>query len=459
MTRRANPDVLKARLSRRQLLVGAGGLAVSLPMMRSLAPRAEAQTLKAPKRLLLMYTPNGVIPDAWWPVTASETQFELGTIHQPLAPFKNRMILFSGVDLKTAKEGNGGLHQRGIGALFTNQKLQAGTDFVDGCGNTSGWANGISVDQEVAKNVGLSTLFTSLELGVRALDNDVQGRIAYAGPGKPLPPMNDPREVYDRVFGSIGPSSGPADELLIQRRSVLDTVKSQFASLNTRLSAEDRLVSEAHLELVRDVERRLAQGGAAKGPSASSACQAPIRPQELDRSSETDMPEVANLSLDLLAMAFACDLTRVASLMISTALNRIRYPFVDSMGEGHNLSHSGPSDTNARDERVRRQVWEAGRLAYFLTRLAQYPDVDGTSVLDNTLVLWGNEVSLGYTHAHENIPFLMVGGSWHFRTGRHITYPGASHGDLLVSVLNAMGVPATSFGLPEFSSGPLAGLV
>jgi hypothetical protein len=75
------------------------------------------------------------------------------------------------------------------------------------------------------------------------------------------------------------------------------------------------------------------------------------------------------------------------------------------------------------------------------------------------MVLWGNEVSLGYTHAHENIPFLMVGGSWHFRTGRHITYSGASHGDLLVSVLNAMGVPATSFGLPEFSSGPLPGLV
>ena len=219
------------------------------------------------------------------------------------------------------------------------------------------------------------------------------------------------------------------------------------------------MVCEAHLELVRDVERRLAQGSPTKGPAASASCQAPLRPPVLDPAAETDMPQVADLELDLLAMAFACDLTRVASFMISTALNRIRYPFVDSMGEGHNLSHSGPSDETAKAERIRRQTWEAGRLGYFLSRLAQLTEADGTTVLDNTLVLWGTEVGLGYTHTHENIPFLMAGGSWYFRTGRHVQQSGASHGNLLVSVLNAMGVPATSFGLPEFSTGPLSGLV
>lgn len=458
MTKRADQRVLRSRLNRRQLLVGAGGLTVALPLLRSIG--AEAQTLSPPKRLLLMYTPNGVIPDAWWPVAGgTETAFELGPIHQPLAPFKNRLVLFSGVDLDVARSGPGGLHQRGIGGLFTGQRLQEGTQFVDGCGQTAGWASGISVDQEVARHSGQGTLFASLELGVRALDNDVQGRISYAGAGRPLPPMNNPRDVYDRLFSMLGPAEGTMDELLLRRRSVLDTVQAQFSSLSTRLSKEDRVVCEAHLELVRDVERRLTQGGTGEGTGSTNSCQAPARPMILDPASEQDMPLIADLELDLLAMAFACDLTRVASFTISTALNRIRYPFLDSLGEGHNLSHSGPSDENAKNERIRRQTWHAGRLAYFLGRLAQFQEPDGTTVLDNTLVLWGNEVSLGYTHAHTNIPFLVAGGSWHFRTGRHLSFTNVSHANLLVSVLNAMGVPASTFGLPEFCTGPLAGLV
>lgn len=457
MTRRINRGAVHARLNRRQLLAGASGVAVALPLMGSLS--ARAQTVAVPKRLLIMYTPNGVIPDAWWPTSTSETNFELGSIHQPLAPFKSRLLLFTGVDLTVALTGPGGLHQRGIGGLFTGQRLQEGTQFVDGCGQTAGWANGISVDQEVARHIGQSTPYTSLELGVRALDNDVQGRISYAGPGKPLPPMNDPREVFDRLFGTTEPSGNPADEVLFRRRSVLDSVKSQFNSLRPRLSVEDRAVADAHLELVRDVERRLAQGITTAGPGKTQACQAPYRPEAMDPASELSMPMVADLEMDLLAMAFACDLTRVASFMISTALNRIRYPFLESTGEGHNLSHAGVSDTVAKTERIRRQTWHASRLAYLLTRLQEFKEADGTTVLDNTLVLWGNEVSLGYTHAHTNIPFLIAGGSWHFRTGRHLTYPGVSHGDLLVSVLNAMGVPATTFGLPEFSRGPLPGLV
>jgi hypothetical protein len=457
VTRSPNPKQVRARLNRRQLLAGAGGIAVALPLLRSLG--AEAQTLTAPKRLLLMYTPNGVIPEAWWPAAGgTETNFELGAIHQPLAPYKDRLLVFSGVDNKVALSGPGGLHQRGIGALFTGQRLQEGTQFVDGCGQTAGWANGASVDQEVARHVGQGTMFGSLELGVRALDNDVQGRIAYASAGRPLPPMNNPQEVFDRLFSMLAPGGSAIDELMLRRKSVLDTVQSQFSSLSTRLSAEDRIVCEAHLELVRDVERRMTQGSAGSTAGPTPACQAPTRPMTLDPASELDMPLIADLELDMLAMAFACDLTRVGSFMISTALNRIRYPFLDSTGEGHNLSHSGPSDESATNQRIRRQTWHAGRLAYFLSRLEQLRDPDGSRVLDNTVVLWGNEVSLGYTHAHTNIPFLVAGGGWHFRTGRHLTYTNASHVDLLVSVLNAMGVPGSTFGLPEFCTGPLSGL-
>lgn len=435
--RRVDRRELERRLNRRQVLTGLGGVTLALPLLRSL--RAEADEPKPPKRLVLMYTPNGVIPDGWWPTNVtSETEFDLGAIHQPLAPYRQRLTFLGGVDMPVSNAGPGGLHQRGIGGLFTGAQLQAGGDFVDGCGQTSGWADGISVDQAVAQAIGQGTLLSSLELGVRALDNDVQGRISYSGPGKPLPPINDPLAAFNRLFGMIGGSQSAMDALRATRRSVLDAVQSQFSALTPRLSSEDKQKLAAHLELVRDVERRLTQ------TTATSSCTPPAAPPTLDPNSETDMPLIADLLLDMLAAAFACDLTRVASYQISTSLNRIRYPWLDSMDEGHSLSHAGPSDTSAHDQLIRRQTWHSGRLAYLMSRLANIQEADGSSVLDNTLVLWGNEVSLGYTHSHENMPFLMAGGGWHFRTGRYIRYQNASHNDLLVSVLNAMGVPATT---------------
>ena len=170
------------------------------------------------------------------------------------------------------------------------------------------------------------------------------------------------------------------------------------------------------------------------------------------------MPTIAELEIDLLAMAFACDLTRVASFQISTSLNRIRYPWLDSMGEGHTLSHSGASNSAASAELIKRHAWHSSLVARLLDRLAVIPEGEG-SALDNTLLVWGNEVSEGNIHSHVNMPFLLAGGGWHFRTGRYVQYQNASHSDLLVSILNAMGVEESTFGLPEYCSGPLDGLV
>ncbi|MFZ5891365.1 MAG: DUF1552 domain-containing protein [Myxococcota bacterium] len=448
-----NQKELKARLTRRQLLCGVGGVSVALPLLSSLS--ARAQTPKPPRRLLLMYTPNGVISDAWWPTNvSSETAFDLNAIHQPLQPFRSRLTLLSGVDLSVSKQGPGGLHQRGIGGLFTGRKLQSGSQFVDGCGQTAGWADGISVDQALVRAAGAATLLPSLELGVRALDNDVQGRIAYAGAGQPLPPINNPLDAFNRLFSMLGASSAAMEALRQNRRSVLDTVQGQFAALAPRLGNDDRRKLDAHLELVRDVERRLTD------VSSDRACNAPSAPPTLDPQNPYDMPLIADLELDMLAAAFACDLTRVASFQISTSLNRIAYPFLSSnTGEGHSLSHAGPSDTEAHKELVLRQTWHAGRLAHLLTRLEEIKELDGTSVLDNTLVVWGNEVAQGNTHSHENLPFLLVGGGWYFRTGRYLRYQAVPHNNLLVSVLNAMGQPVTTFGDPEYCTGALSGLV
>lgn len=444
---RKNPQ-----LTRRHFLRAAGGAAVALPLLSSL--RAGAAPEEFPKRLVLMYTPNGVVPDAWWPTNVSgESAWDLNAIHQPLKDFKDRLLFLNGIDLPITNIGPGGLHQKGIGGLFTGQQLQSGELFIDGCGQRAGWANGISVEQEAAKVLAIGTPITSLELGVRATENDVQGRIAYAGPGAPLPPMNDPSDVFKRLFSGFGQNSDELEELRARRRSVLDTVQAQFKAVSSRVSVEDRQKLDAHVTLVRDLESRMAATG-----NGSAACVAPAVPIALDPNSEDDMPKIAALHLDMLATAFACDLTRVASFQISTSLNHIRYPWLNSLGEGHALSHMGPSDAASRVELVARQTWHSQMLANFLKRLSEIPEGSGT-VLDNTLVLWGNEVSEGNTHSHSNIPFLMAGGGWHFRTGRSLQFSGASHNDLLVSVLNAMGVPATTFGQADLCHGPLANLV
>ena len=440
------------RLTRRHFLRAAGGAAVALPLLSSLRAGAAGETY--PKRLVLMYTPNGVIPSAWWPTNVTnESSWDLNTIHLPLAPFKERLLFLGGVDLTVTNAGPGGLHQKGIGGLFTGRQLQDGALFVDGCGQRAGWADGISIDQEAAKTLAVGTPITSLELGVRATENDVQGRIAYAGPGAPLPPMNDPSEVFQRLFSGFGQNTDQLAELRARRRSVLDTVQAQFKSISARVSSADQQKLQAHLTLVRDLENRMAATN-----NGSTACVAPAVPAKLDPTSEDDMPTIAGLHLDMLATAFACDLTRVASFQISTSLNHIRYPWLNSMGEGHALSHQGPSDANAYQELVKRQTWHSQMLANFLTRLSQIPEGSGT-VLDNTLLVWGNEVSEGNTHSHQNMPFLLAGGGWYFRTGRSLQYSNASHNGLLVSVLNAMGVQATSFGQADLCDGPLPNLV
>lgn len=447
---------MSARISRRHVLRAASGAAIALPFLPSLLSRsARAEGAVAPKRFVTMYTPNGVIHEGWWPTdVANESAFTLSESHAPLQAYKDRLLILGGLEMKVAAEGPGGPHQRGIGALFTNTQLGEGV-FVDGCGRTAGWATGISVDQRIANAIGVDSPVASLQLGVRATENDVQGRISYAGAGSPLPPLSTPLDVYTRVFETfLPPPSSPDEEaakaLLAQRKSVLDAVAKEFKALSPQLGAQDRHTLDAHLTLVRDVERRLSLG--------IGECQKPDVPPTLDPVSETDMPAIAELELDLLALAFACDRTRVASFEISTALNRIRYPWLSSMGEGHALSHTGASDEDAKRQLTKRQAWHASLIARLFDRLSTVPEGDGT-VLDSTLLFWGNEVSMGTTHTHDNMPFLVAGGGWAMRTGRYLQYQGNSHADLLVSLLNAMGVPDTTIGSAAFCTGPLPGLV
>jgi hypothetical protein len=442
-------------LSRRRFLTAAAGGTVLLPLLDSLG--AQAQTpAPAPTRLLLLFNPNGTIEDAFWPAgNPTETEFELGPILQPLQAFKSKMLLLDGLDLAVAAKGPGGPHQKGMGGLFTGNVLQTG-EMADGDGQRAGWADGISVDQEILRRIDPPTLLPSLELGVRATAAEVRSRMIYTGPAAAVPPLNDPRDVFQRLVSgfhddNLGPSDAAAKE---QRRLVLKAVHRQYDAIKGRVSREDREKLERHSEFVNGMARRLDFS-----IGDSPACAEPSEPPILDFNNETEMPDVVTLQLDLLATAFICDITRIASLQFSSAINAIRFPWMNSLVEGHDLSHRGASDMSARQQLIDRGRWYSEQVAYLLQRLDSVPEGDGT-VLDHTLVVWGNELSVGSTHLHRRIPFVAFGGAnGQLSTGRYVKFPDYAHNRLLVTMMAAMGVDTQSFGDPDFASGgPLPNL-
>jgi hypothetical protein len=444
---------MSARLDSRRRFLGAGAL-LGLPLLDAL-PRAHADALY-PRRFVFVYNPNGTVPEQFWPTGVEEDVTEaalsgltLPTITSPLEPFKDRLLFLRGLDLKVTEVGPGGPHQRGLGSLLTGRELQEGV-FVDGCGRMAGWANGISIDQEIAKHVGQSTLLPSLELGVRAAEADVRGRMSYAGPGNPMPPVNSPLLAYERLFSNFQDVDPLVKE---QRADVVDTLYEQYEGLRPVLGVRDRAKVEQHLEIMRGVERRTTL------PVDTTGCGAPTRPAELDENDEDSMAEIADLQVNILASAFACDLTRVATLQFSSAINEIRFPWLDGQGSGHALSHSGESDLDSQTALVARSQWYAQRVANLLAALDAIPEGQGT-VLDNSVVVWGNELGLGNAHTLTDIPFMVAGSAGgYLRTGRYLRYDGVAHNQLWVAMLNAMGVDATEFGHPDFASGALSSLV
>lgn len=446
-------------LSRRTLLKTFGGAAGAslLPLLDS--SMAVAQSASPPKRLVILFNPNGTVPDSFWPEGSSETEWELGRILQPLSAFKERLLLLRGLDLSViANDSRGGPHQRGMGALFTGWGLQEGT-MLGGDGRLAGWANGRSVDQEVVQRLAPPTLLPSLELGVRATAPEVRSRLIYSGPGAPVPPLNNPRDVFDRLIsGFRSDLDGPQNaEARAQRRLVLGTVQRQYETLRSRVSLGDRDKLERHRDFVSGIVRRLDFT-----ISDNPACIEPSRPPALEFDDAEPMPDVARLQMDLLALALSCDITRVASLQFSSAINAIRFPWLNGAyadSEGHAISHKVLGDEDAQNEIIERGRWYSEQVAYLLSRLAEIPEGEG-SVLDNTLVVWGNELSVGNSHKLTEIPFVMAGNvDNYFQMGRSLNFDSQPHNRLLTSILQSMGIDTNTFGNPDFSeAGSLTGL-
>jgi len=233
---------------------------------------------------------------------------------------------------------------------------------------------------------------------------------------------------------------------------VIDLVKGDLDSLMIQHgSAADRLKIGAHLESIRAIEQR----NQAEVPS----CEIPVAPGGVDPGANDSFPEVSALQSDLIAMALTCDMTRVASLQWSASVSGTRFTWL-GIDEGHHaLSHLGDGDASMVDKITQINTWYAEQVKYLLDVLAAIPEGDG-SVLDNTLVVWGNELSRGNNHGNQPIPFVLLGGGGgQLEMGRYLQYEGVEHNRLLVSICHSMGLSdQQTFGNTDSGSGGLAGL-
>lgn len=441
-------------ISRRQWLRGAGGAALALPLLNFVDGRRtlQAAPTEFPKRLILMFSPNGTIPSAWTP-SGGETDFTLPTILAPLAPHRDKLLIIDNVDMESAYHGPGDGHQTGMGSLWTGIELLAGTEFKGGGDSgTAGWGGGPSVDQHIAKTVGVSTKLPSLELGVQVSGATVWSRMSYKAANQPVPPENDPGKVFDRVFGSLGADPTGLAKLRARRQSVLDAVATDFKRLDPKLASEDKLKVVQYADALRDIESRLDAGGLLGG-----ACVKPTRPGAIALTDSKNFPAIAKMQMDLLVMALACDLTRVGSLQFSNSVGN-RVHSWQGIAEGHHdLSHMGDSDTVAQDKLVKINTWYAEQLAYLIAAMKKIPEGTGT-MLDNTVIVWGNELGVGNRHTRRDVPFVMAGScGGYFKTGRYLKYATATrHNNLLVSLCNAMGLAEQkTFGNPAYCTGAL----
>jgi hypothetical protein len=447
------------RISRRTLLRGAGGIAIGLPFLEIMAreERAKADPASIPQRFVVFFTPNGNIRENWAP-TGTETAFKLSTILTPLQAFQDRLIVLDGVDNEAAKHGVGDDHMRGMGTMLTGTELLSGTT-QGGCCEPAGLAGGISVDQKIAQKIGADTKFSSLEFGVKAgSSGTVWGYTAYSDSNVPLPPENNPANIFKRVFADVGTDQSALAKLAAERKSVLDAVAASYSSLSPKLGVTDKQKVDLHLSQIRDLETRLTAP-----TDVGASCVKPTAPT-IDYNNNANFPAVGQLQMDLLVMALACDLTRVASVQWENSVGGTVFSWLGMDRGHHDMSHDGDDNTDTVNKLTQINVWYMQQLAYLMTAMSKIPEGTGT-MLDHTLIFCVNELSRGNVHSHPNMPFMLAGGTAAapapLKMGRFLQYPDSptiKHNDLMVSLINVFGVPDKTFGNPAYCSGPLVRL-
>jgi len=404
------------------------------------------------KRVIIMFSPNGTIPDEFWPKIGGggETDFQLGRILQPLAPYKDRLTFLKGLSNKIQGDGDG--HQRGMSCLLTGTELFPG-NIMGGSNTPAGWAKGISIDQELKNffqaNPATATRFGSLEFGVAIPDRaDPWTRMSYAGPNQPVAPIDDPRRMMEKLYGKRDNKQ--------TLEGIIDQVDGELAKLSSRLGKDDRALLDKHLTLVRELEKELAR------PDSTDQLSYPM--PEIDPKIELvneNTPRISRIQIDLLVNAMANDMARVATLQYMRSVGQARMDWLGVKDGHHGISHEPDNDAEAYENLIKINTWFCGELAYLTEKLATTPEPGGDgTMLDHTLVIWLNELGKGNSHSLDNIPFLLIGGekASGFRSGRALQIPEKTpHNRLWLSLAHGFGHPIEQFGSAPFcTDGPLS---
>jgi hypothetical protein len=431
--------------TRREFLRTLGVGAAAAPFLLHLPSLGYAKASAAAKqRLVVMFSPNGVIPKTFWPDEEGET-FTLKESLTPLEPFKAQTLILNGVCDKI--KGDGDSHMRGIGCLLTGIELFPG-NIQGGSHTPAGWAKGLSIDQEIRNflqaKAETRTRFGSLEFGVNVPDRaDTWTRMVYTGANKPVAPLSDPYQMLGKLYGQIKDQ----DAL----KSILDEVREDLDSVRTRLSAEDRRLLEEHAAFVRDMEQQLQSAKPAKTAAPAPELAAGVK------SENENMPRLSKMQIDLMVNSFANDFTRIATLQYTNSVGGAKMKWI-GVDEGHHeLSHKPDDDKASSDKLTKINQWFAEQLAYLAKRLSETPEPGGEgSLLDHTTIVWTNELGQGNSHTLNNIPFVLLGGGLGFKMGRSLKLKKEAHNRLLLALAHGFGHRLEKFGNPELSvGGPL----
>ena len=424
----------KKFLSRRTFLRGAG-VAVGLPLLDAMVPAwtALAQTAASPKpRMGFLYLPHGAIMEQWTPATEG-TAFELPPILKPLAPFQKQLTIVSGLQNKPAIAPP--VHALNPGTWLSCVTPRASQEPYAG----------VTIDQIAAAHIGQDTPLPSLEIATegrggggacdRTYGCSYGGTISFRTPSTPLPMEADPRKLFERLFGQ-GDTPQERQAITKQYSSILDLVSEEAADLQRTLDAPDRARLGDYLESVREIERRV-QKMEAQDLSALDLPDVPVG---------TSFDQRLNLMFDMVALAWQANLTRVFSFMMAAEGSNTTYNHIGVSDAFHPLSHH--QNDKARKERlVKIQTYHSQAFAKFLTKLSKMPDGDG-SMLDNSILLYGSNMSNSNAHDEFPLPTLVVGGGCgKIKGGQHLRYPDRTPlANLHLTLLDRAGIKTEKVG-------------
>lgn len=433
-------------LSRRTVLKGLGA-AVALPWLESMAPAAGLAPRPggkdAPTRMAFLYVPNGAHMPHWTPEQVG-ADFALPPVLEPLDLFKNDLLVLSGLaqDNAFAHGDGGGDHARSM-ACFLTGVHPVKTDGAD-------IRVGQSVDQVAAQKMGHHTRFPSLELGVdpsaQSGNCDSGYSCAYSSnlswrtPTQPAAKEINPRAVFERLFGD-GDAEAMTDRRRRYKRSLLDFVSEDARRLQGRLGATDRRKVDEYLTAVREIERRLAMAEQ-KRLEETERPDAVAKPEGIPK----DNQDHIRLMLDMLVLAFQTDQTRIATMVFANEGSNRSYDWIGVPEGHHHLSHhQGNAEMQAKIAKINR--YHVEQVAYFLGRLAEIEECDGT-LLSHSMIVYGSGIGDGNRHNHDDLPIVLAGaGCGTLRTGRHLRFDeGTPLNNLFVSMLDRLDSPVEELG-------------